>query len=187
MCSRFLQKKLILFVKVNRILRLYKGQNCMNIDIIAVGKLKEKYLKEGIKEYQKRLSPYCKLRIIEVGEQKAPENLSEKEKAMVLKQEGDYILQKLRPSSFVIPLCIEGKSISSEGMAEKLSELVVSGRPHITFIIGGSLGLSDQVKARADLPLSFSKFTFPHQLMRLVIVEQIYRWFKIMRGEPYHK
>ena len=168
-------------------MRLYKGQIGMNIDIIAVGKLKEKYLTEGIKEYQKRLSPYCKLRIIEVREQKAPETLSDKQKAQVLKQEGHYILQKMRSSSYVVPLCIEGKELSSEDMAEKLSELAVSGRSHITFIIGGSLGLSDEVKARADLPLSFSKLTGPHQLMRLVLVEQIYRWFKIMRRETYHK
>lgn len=159
----------------------------MNVDIIAVGKVKEKYLTEGIKEYQKRLSPYCKLRIIEVGEQRAPENLSDKEKAQVRQREGNNILQKLNPMSFVVALCIEGQSLSSEEMAGKFGQLMVSGKSHITFIIGGSLGLSDEVKARADFSLSFSEFTFPHQLMRLVLVEQVYRWFKIMRGEPYHR
>ena len=159
----------------------------MNIDIIAVGKIKESYLTEGIKEYQKRLSPYCNLRIIEVSEEKAPENLSDKEKQQVLEREGNSILKKINPSSFVIPLCVEGKSLTSEEMAKTLSDLMVNGKSHITFIIGGSLGLSDEVKARGDLSLSFSRFTFPHQLMRLILLEQIYRWFKIIRGEPYHR
>jgi 23S rRNA (pseudouridine1915-N3)-methyltransferase len=105
----------------------------------------------------------------------------------VLEKEGKRILEKLNPSSFVIPLCIEGEQYSSEQMAQKMSSLMVSGTSHITFIIGGSLGLSDEVKARGHLKLSFSAFTFPHQLMRLILVEQIYRWFKIMRGEPYHR
>lgn len=159
----------------------------MNIEIIAVGKIKESYLKNGIKEYQKRLSPYCKLQILEVAEEKAPENLSEKEMAQVLEREGNRILGKINPTSFVIPLCIEGQALSSEEMAEKLSELMLTGKSHITFIIGGSLGLSHEVKARGDMSLSFSKFTFPHQLMRLILMEQIYRWFKIIRGETYHK
>ncbi len=159
----------------------------MNVDIIAVGKLREKYLRDGIKEYQKRLAPYCKLQIIQVKERSAPKTLSVKEKSLILEQEGMYILHKLKPFSYVVPLCIEGKSLSSENMAGRLDELGISGKPHITFIIGGSLGLSDEVKSKADLQLSFSKFTFPHQLMRLVLIEQIYRWFKIIRGESYHK
>lgn len=159
----------------------------MNIDIIAVGKIKEKYLTAGIKEYLKRISPYCKLNIVEVREEKAPETLSEKGKLQVLQREGKNILQRLHPTSFAIPLCIEGKQLSSEEMSIKLSELTVSGNSHFTFIIGGSLGLSDEVKERGDLLLSFSKLTFPHQLMRLVLLEQIYRWFKIMRKEVYHK
>ena len=159
----------------------------MNIDIICVGKIKEKYILDGIKEYKKRLTPYCKLRIIEAIEQKAPENLSEKEKAQVLEREGNSILQKLNHSSFVVALCIEGKALSSEEMAKRLSALMIDGKSHITFIIGGSLGLSPKVKARADLCLSFSKLTFPHQLMKLMLLEQIYRWFKIINGEPYHK
>jgi len=159
----------------------------MNIDIIAVGKVKEKYMTSGIKEYQKRLKPYCHINIIEVSEQKAPENLSDKERLQVIEKEGKYILSKLKPSSFVIPLCIEGKQYPSEKMAEKLQDLMTSGKSHITFIIGGSLGLSDEVKSRGDLALSFSKLTYPHQLMRMILMEQIYRWFRIMRGEPYHK
>lgn len=159
----------------------------LNIDIICVGKIKEKYLLDGINEYKKRLLPYCKLRIIEAIEQKAPETLSEKEKVQVLEREGRDILQKLNPSSYIITLCIEGQPLSSEEMAKKLSDLMIDGRSHVTFIIGGSLGLSPEVKARADLSLSFSKLTFPHQLMRLILIEQIYRWFKIIHGEPYHK
>lgn len=159
----------------------------MNIDIIAVGKIKENYLTNGIKEYQKRLSAYCKLRIIEVGEEKAPENLSDKEKAQVLEREGKNILSKINPSSFVISLCIEGQLLSSEEMAKKLDDLMLKGKSNLTFIIGGSLGLSDEVKSRSDFSLSFSSFTFPHQLMRLILLEQIYRWFKIIRGETYHK
>ena len=159
----------------------------MNIDIITVGKIKEKYIIAGIKEYQKRLKPYCRINIIEVPEQKAPENLSDKERWRVLEKEGSYILSKIKPNSYVIPLCIEGKQYPSEEMAEKLQDLMTLGKSHITFIIGGSLGLSDKVKSRANLALSFSKLTYPHQLMRMILMEQIYRWFRIIRGEPYHK
>ncbi|HHW02360.1 MAG TPA: 23S rRNA (pseudouridine(1915)-N(3))-methyltransferase RlmH [Thermoanaerobacterales bacterium] len=159
----------------------------MNIVILAVGKLKEKYLQDGIKEYKKRLKPFCHLDIIEVAEEKVPETLSDAEKQRVLKKEGERILEKLTPSSFVIPLCVEGERYSSKQMAQKMSDLMVSGISHITFVIGGTLGLSDEVKARGHLKLSFSTFTFPHQLMRLIFVEQLYRWFKIIRGEPYHR
>jgi 23S rRNA (pseudouridine1915-N3)-methyltransferase len=161
----------------------------MNIDIICVGKIKEKYLREGIKEYQKRLTPYCRLNIIEVAEEKAPENLSEAEKELVLKKEREAIIRRLKisPDSYTITLCVEGKEHTSEEMAENLKTLMLSGKSRITFIIGGSLGLSHEVKSKADLSLSFSKFTFPHQLMRLILTEQIYRWFKIIRGETYHK
>lgn len=159
----------------------------MRITILAVGKLKEKYLQDGIKEYEKRLRPYCRLDILEVAEEKVPETYSDAEKQQVLEREGKRILEKLSPSSFVAPLCIEGEQYSSEQMAQKMSSLMASGTSHITFIIGGSLGLSDEVKARGHLKLSFSAFTFPHQLMRLILVEQIYRWFKIIRGEPYHR
>ncbi len=159
----------------------------MNIDIISVGKIKEKYLQEGIREYKKRLTHICRLNIIEVYEEKSPEGLSEAQKLRLLEKEGSYILKKLDTESFTIVLCIEGEAFSSEQMAERLQRIMLSGKSRITFIIGGSLGLSDQIKSRADLRLSFSDFTLPHQLMRLVLIEQIYRWFKIIRGEPYHK
>jgi len=159
----------------------------MNITVIAVGKLKEKYLKDGVKEYEKRLGGYCSFNVEEVAEEKAPENLNEAEKQQVMHKEGQRILNKIVPGSFVAALCVEGGRFTSKQMAQRISGLMTSGTSHITFIIGGSLGLSDEVKARADLKLSFSGFTFPHQLMRLILLEQIYRWFKIMRGETYHK
>ncbi len=161
----------------------------MNIDIITVGKLKEKYMREGIKEYQKRLLPYCHLNIIEVGEKKAPESLSNIEKQQVLKKEGEAIIRRLKasPDSYTVALCVEGKEYTSEDFAQKLNTLMLAGKSRVSFIVGGSLGLSDEVKSKADLCLSFSKLTYPHQLMRLILLEQIYRWFKIMRGETYHK
>jgi 23S rRNA (pseudouridine1915-N3)-methyltransferase len=159
----------------------------VNIDIIAVGKLKDTYLQEGIKEYINRLMPICRINIIEVRQEKPPEGLSEAQKLQLLEKEGLHILKKLDSESFTIALCLEGETFSSEQMAARLQNIMLSGKSRITFLIGGSLGLSDQVKGRVDLRLSFSDFTFPHQLMRLVLIEQIYRWFKIMRGEPYHK
>lgn len=159
----------------------------MNIDIITVGKIKEKYLKEGIAEYKKRLIPFCRINIIEVCDEKAPEKLSDVEKNLILKKEANRILSKIKPSSYIISLCIEGKEWSSEEMAATMNHLMVDGKSHITFIIGGSLGLADEIKHKSNLLLSFSKLTFPHQLMRMVLLEQIYRWFKIIRGEPYHK
>jgi 23S rRNA (pseudouridine1915-N3)-methyltransferase len=159
----------------------------VNIDIIAVGKIKENYLQEGIREYKKRLMHICRLNIIEVHEEKSPEGLSEAQKLQLLEKEGSYILKKLDAESFTVALCIEGEAFSSEQMAARLQKIMLSGKSRITFLIGGSLGLSDQIKSRADLRLSFSDFTLPHQLMRLVLIEQIYRWFKIMRGETYHK
>ncbi|NLC63497.1 MAG: 23S rRNA (pseudouridine(1915)-N(3))-methyltransferase RlmH [Thermoanaerobacterales bacterium] len=159
----------------------------MNVDIIAVGKIKEKYIKEGIREYTKRLKPFCNLNIIEVREQKAPESLSDSEREQVLDTERLDMTKRLRADGFIIALCVEGQAFSSEQMAERLQKVMVSGKSHITFIIGGSLGLSEHIKKTADLRLSFSDFTFPHQLMRLILLEQIYRWFKIIRGETYHK
>ncbi|KXG76554.1 Ribosomal RNA large subunit methyltransferase H [Fervidicola ferrireducens] len=159
----------------------------MNITIIAVGKIKESYLREGIKEYEKRLKAYCTLRIIEIDEERAPETLVPAEREKVLKREGERILGKIPRQGFKIALCIEGERFSSEGMAEKVKDLALRGISDITFVIGGSLGLSDEVKKACDMRLSFSDFTLPHQLMRLVLLEQIYRWFKIIRGEPYHK
>ncbi|WP_353094679.1 23S rRNA (pseudouridine(1915)-N(3))-methyltransferase RlmH [Tissierella praeacuta] len=159
----------------------------MNIRIVAVGKIKEKYIQEGIKEFTKRLSRYCLLDIVEIDDEKAPESLSEKEMEMVKNKEGVKILGKIPQNSFVISLVIEGKQLSSEDLSIKMKELMINGTNDITFIIGGSLGLSKNVINRSDFKLSFSKMTFPHQLMRLILLEQIYRGWRIMRGEPYHK
>lgn len=159
----------------------------MNISIIAVGKIKEKYIQEGIKEFSKRLSRYCNLKITEVEDEKAPENLSDKEKETVKEKEGLKILSKIPQNSFIISLEIQGREISSEELSKKMEDIMVSGINDITFIIGGSLGLSDQVRSKSNFKLSFSKMTFPHQLMRLILLEQIYRAWKIMGNEPYHK
>lgn len=159
----------------------------MNINVIGVGKIKEKYLKLGIDEFKKRLSKYCKLDIIELDDEKAPEKLSEKEMIMVKEKEGKKILSKIKDTSYVIALAIDGKNLSSEELADKMSDLAVRGNSNITFVIGGSLGLSDEVLDRADYKLSFSKMTFPHQLMRLILLEQVYRAYRINNNEPYHK
>lgn len=159
----------------------------MNISIITVGKLKEKYLKQGISEYLKRLSAYAKVEVIEVADEKAPENLSDAEAEQVKQQEGERILSKISADAYVIVLAIEGKQWSSEDLAGKLDHLATYGKSKVAFVIGGSLGLSNDVLQRSNEQLSFSKMTFPHQLMRLVLLEQVYRAFKINRGEPYHK
>lgn len=159
----------------------------MNISIIAVGKLKEKYLKQGIDEYIKRLSAYAKVEIIEVADEKAPEQLSDAEMMQIKQKEGERILAKIAQDTYVIALAIEGKMWSSEQLASELDKLATYGKSKIAFVIGGSLGLSDEVLKRADEKLSFSKMTFPHQLMRLILLEQVYRSFRINRGEPYHK
>lgn len=159
----------------------------MRINIICVGKIKEKYLKLGIDEFKKRLSKYCKLDIIELDDEKAPENLSDKEMEMIKDKEGKKILAKIKDTSYVIALAIDGKSLSSEELADTINKLGIRGVSNITFVIGGSLGLSDEVLSRADYKLSFSKMTFPHQLMRLILLEQVYRSYRINNGEPYHK
>ena len=159
----------------------------MRINIVCVGKIKEKYLKLGIDEFKKRLSKYCKLEIIELEDEKAPENLSDKEMLMIKEKEGKKILSKIKDNSYVIALAIDGKNLSSEELAETINKLGVRGISNITFVIGGSLGLSDVVLSRADYKLSFSKMTFPHQLMRLILLEQVYRAYRINNGEPYHK
>ena len=159
----------------------------MRINIVCVGKIKEKYLKLGIDEVKKRLSKYCKLEIIELEDEKAPENLSDKEMLMIKEKEGKKILSKIKDNSYVIALAIDGKNLSSEELAETINKLGVRGISNITFVIGGSLGLSDEVLSRADYKLSFSKMTFPHQLMRLILLEQVYRAYRINNGEPYHK
>jgi 23S rRNA (pseudouridine1915-N3)-methyltransferase len=159
----------------------------VNISIISVGKLKEKYLKSGIEEYTKRLGSYAKVNEVEVADEKAPEQLSDADMEIVKKKEGDRILAKISPDAYVIALAIDGKMKTSEQLAKDLESLMTYGRSKVVFVIGGSLGLHDEVLKRADEKLSFSKMTFPHQLMKLILVEQVYRAFRIMKGEPYHK
>ena len=159
----------------------------MNITIIGVGKIKEKYLKLGIDEFSKRLTKYCKLDVIVLDDEKCRDNLCEKDMLIVKDKEGKKILSKIKNNSYVIALAIDGKNLSSEELADTMSKLAVRGNSHITFVIGGSLGLSDEVLKRADYKLSFSKMTFPHQLMRLILLEQVYRAFRINNNEPYHK
>ncbi len=159
----------------------------MRITIISVGKLKEKYLTAGIAEYSKRLSSYAKIDSIEVPDEKAAETLSAAEAEQVKKKEAERILAKIPANSFVVVLAIEGKEMTSEQFAERIKSLGTYGQSRITFVIGGSLGLSASVLEVADLKLSFSKMTFPHQLMRLVLFEQLYRAFRIIHHAPYHK
>ncbi len=161
--------------------------NMIKISIVSVGKIKEKYIKLGVEEFSKRLSKYCKLEIIEVNDEKAPENLSDKEMTMVKDREGIAILSKIKDGAYVVALAIDGRSMSSEDLAEHMSRLSLTGVSHIYLVIGGSLGLADMVLTRADMKLSFSKMTFPHQLMRLILLEQVYRAFRINSGQPYHK
>ncbi|MEQ6388633.1 23S rRNA (pseudouridine(1915)-N(3))-methyltransferase RlmH [Bacillaceae bacterium S4-13-58] len=159
----------------------------MKISIVSVGKLKEKYLKQGIQEYVKRLGPYATIDLIEVADEKAPENLSEADMEDVKRKEGERILSKLGADTYIIALEINGQQLTSEKLAKKIDELGTYGKSKIAFVIGGSLGLSDEVLKRSDFGLSFSKMTFPHQLMRLILLEQVYRAFRINKGEPYHK
>ncbi|MGO1370156.1 MAG: 23S rRNA (pseudouridine(1915)-N(3))-methyltransferase RlmH [Senegalia sp. (in: firmicutes)] len=159
----------------------------MNITVIAVGKIKEKYIINGIKEFTKRLSAYSKLKIIEIKDEATKENMSKSEEDIIKNKEGEKILSKIPNNSYIISLCIEGKQLKSEELSKKIDDLGVKGISSITFIIGGSIGLSDQVVKKSDFKLSFSKMTFPHQLMRLILLEQIYRAFRISKGEPYHK
>jgi 23S rRNA (pseudouridine1915-N3)-methyltransferase len=159
----------------------------MKVSLICVGKLKEKYLTMGMEEYLKRLSRYSTLEVIQLPDENTPDNASNATMEAIKKKEGDRILKVLRDDSYCIALAIQGKMLSSVELADQLEKLFVSGKSHISFIIGGSLGLSDEVLHRADYQLSFSKMTFPHQLMRLILVEQIYRAFRIINNEPYHK
>lgn len=159
----------------------------MQITVVSVGKLKEKYLKEGIEEYSKRLSAYCKLQLVEVNDEKAPEELSAAEMEQVKRKEGERILAQLKPDQYVIALAIEGQMWTSEKLSAEMDRLALHGKSQVAFVIGGSLGLGDEVLKRADVHLSFSRMTFPHQLVRLILLEQVYRAFKINRGEPYHK
>ena len=159
----------------------------MKITIITVGKIKEKYLKDAIAEYSKRLSKYCKLEMIEVADEKTPENASEVMEDAIRAKEAERILKYLKEDAYVITLEIHGKQLSSEELADKMEKLGVQGTSHIMFVIGGSIGLGKEVLARSDYPLSFSKMTFPHQLMRVILLEQIYRSYRIINNEPYHK
>lgn len=159
----------------------------MNIKLITVGKLKEKYLTEGIAEYTKRLSRFCKVQVVELIDEKTPENASEAQNNQIMAKEGERIQAKIGSRDYVIVLAIEGKQFPSEEFAQKLEAIAVNGYSDITFIIGGSLGLSKAIKQRANLKMSFGLLTLPHQLMRLVLIEQIYRAFMIQQGSPYHK
>jgi 23S rRNA (pseudouridine1915-N3)-methyltransferase len=152
-----------------------------------VGKLKEKYLVQGINEYLKRLQKYAKVEIIELADEKAPENLSEAEMLQVKNKEGERILAKISDQEYVFALAINGKQYSSEEFSKEIEQLGINGKSQLAFVIGGSLGLSEEVLKRSQKQISFGRLTYPHQLMRLVLVEQIYRGFRIMRGEPYHK
>ena len=159
----------------------------MKITLITVGKIKEKYLKDAIAEYSKRLSRYCKLEIIEVADEKPPDNASETVEDGIRDKEGERILKYVKDDAYVITLEIKGKLLTSEELAEKIDTLGIQGSSHIIFIIGGSIGLGKEVLKRSDYALSFSKMTFPHQLMRVILLEQIYRSYRIISHEPYHK
>lgn len=159
----------------------------MHIQIVSVGKLKEKYLVQGIAEYAKRLGSYIRLTLTEVADEKAPEVLSPAEERQVKQREGERILSSIKDDAHVIALAIGGELWSSEDLASHLDKLGTYGTSHVAFVIGGSLGLSDDVLKRADKKLSFGRLTYPHQLMRLILVEQIYRAMRINRAEPYHK
>ena len=159
----------------------------MNITIICVGKIKEKYLKSAIDEYTKRLSRYCKLNIVELGDEKTPDNASEKEELIIKEKEGEAILKSIKDNMFVIALELKGNMLSSEDLSNYIRDLGIKGESNIAFIIGGSLGLSKAVLERSNYMLCFSKMTFTHQLFRVMLLEQVYRGFRIISGEPYHK
>ena len=159
----------------------------MNIDIVCVGKVKERYLRDAIDEYRKRLSRFAKVDVIEVADEKTPEHASDTLNAQIKEKEGERILKHLRDGAFVVALAIEGDQLTSEQLAARIAQWGLHGVSHLQFVIGGSLGLDPRVLRRANMPLSFSKMTFPHQLMRVILLEQIYRAYKINAGEPYHK
>lgn len=159
----------------------------MKITLICVGKLKENYFTQAVAEYSKRLSRYTKLEIIEVADEKTPDGASEAEELRIKNTEGEKILKQVKEGSYLLALAIEGKMYDSVEFAEQLEKLRINGNSHLTFVIGGSLGLSEEVLRRAQGLISFSKMTFPHQLMRVILLEQIYRTYRITAGEPYHK
>ena len=159
----------------------------MKITVITVGKIKEKYLKDAIAEYTKRLSKYCKLEIVEVADEKTPDNASEVVENAIRSKEAERILKYVKDDAYVITLEIGGKQLSSEELADKIDKLGIQGTSHIIFIIGGSIGLGKEVLNKSNYALSFSKMTFPHQLMRVILLEQVYRSYRIISNEPYHK
>ena len=159
----------------------------MKITLVTVGKVKEKYLRDAIEEYKKRLSKYCKLEIQEVQDEKTPDAASENQENLIRSKEGERIMKYLRDDAYVITLEIGGKMLDSLEFSKKIENLGIQGKSHIIFVIVGSIGLGQQVLSRSDYALSFSKMTFPHQLMRVILLEQIYRGYRIMAGEPYHK
>ena len=159
----------------------------MQIDIICVGKVKEQYLRDAIAEYSKRLGRYCKLNILEVADEKTPEHASEGVERQIKAKEGERIAKHIKPGADVIALAIDGQQVTSEGFARKIDQLGIQGVSHIQFVIGGSIGMDDAILRQANYKLSFSKMTFPHQLMRVILLEQVYRAYKINAHEPYHK
>lgn len=159
----------------------------MNIKLICVGKLKEKYWRDACTEYSKRLSRFCKLSILEIPDEATPDNANDTQITAILNKEGEKILSNVRENEYLVSLCIEGIRFDSVGFSQKMNEIMLSGKSQITFVIGGSCGLSDEVKKRSNLKLSFSDMTFPHQLMRIILLEQVYRGFKILGNESYHK
>ena len=159
----------------------------MEIRILSVGKIKEKYLNDAIDEYSKRLGRYCKVSFCRVADEKTPDGCPEAENRRIRKTEGERLLRAVREQDYVIALAIEGENPDSEEMARQLSNLAAHGKSSLVFVIGGSLGLSEEVLSRADWLLSFSRMTFPHQLMQVILLEQIYRSFRIIHHEPYHK
>lgn len=159
----------------------------MKITILCVGKIKEKFYREAVAEYGKRLSRYCKLEIVEVADEKTPDGASELAEEQIRAKEAERMERHLRDGAFVCALAIDGKQLDSVELSEKIERLGTGGTSHIIFIIGGSLGIADSLLARADLRLSFSRMTFPHQLMRVILMEQVYRAYRIMNHEPYHK
>jgi len=159
----------------------------VRITILCVGKIKEKFYSDAVAEYAKRLSKYCKLEIVEVPDEKTPDGASALVEEQIKEKEGKRILEKIKEDAFVCTLEIAGKRLTSEGLAQWMEKLAISGTSHIVFVIGGSLGLHSSVLKRSNMGLSFSDMTFPHQLMRVILTEQIYRAFRIINGEPYHK
>lgn len=159
----------------------------MRVTIISVGKIKEKYLRDGIAEYAKRLGKYCRLEMIETPDEKTPDNAGRAEEDAIRSREAEKIAKHIKEDAYIITLEIDGVQLSSEKLAEKIESLGIQGKSHIIFIIGGSIGLGEKILEKSDFSLSFSKMTFPHQLMRVILLEQIYRSFRIIHGEPYHK